>query len=274
METLQIQLYEIQTPFDAEIVIAEGVHRAGSVVLSEEKWQDETLCETVRLLQSQGVISSMIPLFSTPETIFKMLDYYKPDVVHFCEALTKGGRIIDAVNTYVAFQKRLKQLYPQIKIMRAVPIGQQGFGHYVPTLVLAQLFEPVSDIFLTDTYLIDHDDTHNEQNENEPNKNEPNKNEIDQPVSGFIGITGKICDWDVARQLIESTTLPVILAGGLDPYNVYESILKTIPFGVDSCTGTNGVNSENKSIRFKKDREKVRRFVKEAKRAESELSLN
>lgn len=37
---------------------------------------------------------------------------------------------------------------------------------------------------------------------------------MDQPpVSGFIGITGKICDWDPAAALVQTTDVLVILAG-------------------------------------------------------------
>ena len=61
----------------------------------------------------------------------------------------------------------------------------------------------------------------------------------DQPVEGFVGITGKTCDWIAARRLVESSRIPVILAGGLSPENVYEGILAIRPAGVDSCTLTN-----------------------------------
>lgn len=36
-----------------------------------------------------------------------------------------------------------------------------------------------------------------------------------QPVIGFIGITGKTCDWDPVAALVQTTDVPVILAGGI-----------------------------------------------------------
>jgi phosphoribosylanthranilate isomerase len=64
----------------------------------------------------------------------------------------------------------------------------------------------------------------------------------------------------------------VILAGGLSPDNVYEGAMATNPFGVDSCTGTNAEDETARAIRFKKDYEKVRVFVAEARRAAKDLS--
>ncbi|MGD9107434.1 MAG: hypothetical protein PVJ87_11410, partial [Desulfobacterales bacterium] len=117
---------------------------------------------------------------------------------------------------------------------------------------LARCFEPLSDYFLTDTLILEKSGSFFEH----------------QPVKGFVGITGRTCDWNVAAKLVLSSRIPVILAGGITPDNVFGGILRVRPAGVDSCTGTNAVDSEGDSIRFKKDFDKVKRFVDEVRRAE------
>ena len=93
----------------------------------------------------------------------------------------------------------------------------------------------------------------------------------DQPVNGFIGITGKTCNWTAARRLVDATPVPVILAGGLSPENVFEAIVQVRPAGVDSCTGTNATGPDGTPIRFKKELDRVKRFVAETLRAKSAL---
>ena len=91
------------------------------------------------------------------------------------------------------------------------------------------------------------------------------------PVEGFIGITGRTADWDRAKELVFNTDLPVLLAGGLSPENVYEALLKVFPAGADSCTQTNQLDESGKTVRLKKDVEKVKKFVSEVRRAQETL---
>jgi phosphoribosylanthranilate isomerase len=154
-------------------------------------------------------------------------------------------------------QKNIKKRFPEIKIMRSIPIPQHDVPIQGDILVLARMFEAVSDYFLTDTLIV-----------------KPSKSIFDlQPVKGFVGITGRTCNWDVAAQLIQSSHIPVILAGGITPDNVFDGIVQVMPAGVDSCTGTNALDPEGRSIRFKKDLEKVKHMVDEARRAEKAIEL-
>jgi len=58
------------------------------------------------------------------------------------------------------------------------------------------------------------------------------------------------------------------LAGGISPGNVSDGIMKVQPFGVDSCTQTNAADHAGNSIRFKKDKEKVKQLVEAVRDAE------
>jgi phosphoribosylanthranilate isomerase len=114
------------------------------------------------------------------------------------------------------------------------------------------LFSPFSDYFLIDTLRV-------------------NQSSLkDQPVAGFVGITGEVCDWTISARIVTESPLPVILAGGIGEDNVYDGIMTVRPAGVDSCTKTNAVDATGCPIRFKKDLQKVKRMVSEARKAASD----
>ena len=90
MKRIIIQIYEIQMPSEAESMLELGVDNIGSVLTSETDWKKSNIKETVTLVNSGTGKSSLIPLFSEPDAVFNVLDYYGPHIVHFCEALTHG----------------------------------------------------------------------------------------------------------------------------------------------------------------------------------------
>jgi phosphoribosylanthranilate isomerase len=69
-----------------------------------------------------------------------------------------------------------------------------------------------------------------------------------------IGGTGKTCDWNQARSLVECSDMPILLAGGLTSDNVAEAIQLVQPWGVDVSSGVEiepGI----------KDMDKVKAFI-------------
>jgi phosphoribosylanthranilate isomerase len=239
-----IQIYEIQEPHEAQKCMELGVDTIGSVLLSKDKWRISSLRDVFRSTKGTPTKNSLIPLFPNVDILYKALDYYQPDIVHFCETLTDiHGHKID-LDPFLKLQAEVKQKFPEIKIMRSIPIPQNSDLPDFPTLEIACSFEPVSDIFLTDTWL------------------------GEEPVEGYIGITGKTVDLQIAKDLVRQSNIPVMLAGGLSPENVYDAVQKTRPAGADSCTQTNWIDGNGKPIRFKKDFNKVKKFVEEMKRAE------
>jgi len=246
MTSMITQIYEIQTPAEAEAVIGLGVDHIGTVLVTPEKWKDAEIAATRRIVQELGARSSLIPLFSKPDLVYKVIDHYQPDIVHLCEHLTGDEHVANGCRALVDLQAGIRGRFSAVQIMRSIPIAPTGREHQVPTLELAGLFEPVSDLFLTDTLLV---------------ASEP------QPVTGFVGITGETCDWPMAAQLVRQSRIPVILAGGLSPENVYAGILAVGPAGVDSCTRTNAIAADGKPVRFQKELQRVARFVERARQA-------
>ncbi len=74
-----------------------------------------------------------------------------------------------------------------------------------------------------------------------------------------LGGTGRTHDWSLSRQIIESASCPVFLAGGLKPDNVGDAIREVGPYGVDLCTG---VRTDGRL-----DPEKLRTFVESVAKA-------
>ncbi len=246
-----VQIYEIQTPREAATMIKLGVDHVGSVITSKENWRLETIKAAVKETRKLGGKSSLIPLYCDAEAVFRTLDYYQPDIVHFCETIPDTDDDPVRVEQLFDLQEKTKDRFSQIRIMRSIPIHEAGKGDLENTLNIARLFEPVTDYFLTDTLLADHCKAQDDQ----------------QPVNGFVGITGITCDWDIASQLVKSSKIPVILAGGISPDNVYDGIRQVHPAGVDSCTLTNAVDPNGVPVRFTKNENLVRQFVQEAKKA-------
>ncbi len=253
MKKIITQIYEVQTPAEAKQIIELGVDHIGSVIVSEDNWKVPIVRETIENIKETTSKSTMIPLFQNPDLIFKTLDYYKPDIIHFCEDISGNNNF----EKLLFLQQSIKDKFPEIKIMRSIPIAQPARTETVNTIKQARIFEPVSDYFLTDTLLL---------------TAKSNVSTDQQPVNGFIGITGKTCDWDMARKLVKSSSIPVILAGGISPDNVFDGITYVRPSGVDSCTATNAKDENGGLIRFKKNFKKIKRFVKEVRSAEKEIN--
>jgi phosphoribosylanthranilate isomerase len=124
----------------------------------------------------------------------------------------------------------LKELAPGIYLIKSLIVKNDNLAQ-LEKLVMD--YSSWTDAFITDTY---------------------------DPQTGLTGATGKIHNWDISRQLCELSPLPVILAGGLNPANVHEAVLRVRPSGVDTHTGV-----EDRDGR--KNPELVRAFVKQARDA-------
>src|SRR6185295_874680 len=90
--------------------------------------------------------------------------------------------------------ERLRDLDPGLTIIKSLVVGRH------PASVLERLaveLAPLVDGFITDTYA---------------------------PETGASGATGLTHDWTVSRRLVQLSSKPVILDGGLTPANVRQAI--------------------------------------------------
>lgn len=87
---------------------------------------------------------------------------------------------------------------------------------------------------------------------------------LDAYVPGKLGGTGQTFDWALAAQATQLGR-PVFLAGGLTPENVSEAVRAVAPYGVDVSGGV-------EAFPGRKDPDKVRAFIKAAKRPGKSVS--
>jgi len=86
---------------------------------------------------------------------------------------------------------------------------------------------------------------------------------LDSRTKERLGGTGITHDWNISREIVEKCKKPVILAGGLNPDNVFDAVVKVRPFAVD-------VNSGVETDRIK-DLAKVIRFINRARQGELQI---
>lgn len=127
--------------------------------------------------------------------------------------------------TEISEIKKLRKSIPKLKIIKSVNVtGKESIEE-------AKKYEKYVDFIILDTY---------------------------DPETGKRGATGKIHDWNISREIVEKTRVPIILAGGLNPENIVEAIKKVNPWGVDVHSGVedkNGIKSP----------ERVKIFIERAK---------
>ena len=147
------KIYEIQTPEEAELCLELGVDHVGSVLLPEaaERQPASGTSSPDGRGRGQELLDSAV---SGPENrLFRAMDYYRPDLVQFCESLTdEQGKPVD-LTPIIEKQLGFKRKFTEISIIRTIPVPAKGNSPGFPTLELAAALEGTSDFFLTDTWL-------------------------------------------------------------------------------------------------------------------------
>lgn len=84
---------------------------------------------------------------------------------------------------------------------------------------------------------------------------------LDTFSPSFYGGTGLSFNWEIAAEAVKRHQR-IVLAGGLTPDNVAEAISQVRPYGVDVSSGVEAAPG-------KKDRDKLRAFLQNAKEVQS-----
>lgn len=259
MKKILVQIYEVQEPRESGPLIELGVDHIGGVILSREEWKQPLLRESIELINHSPSKSTLIPLLKETEEILRVLEYYRPGLVHFCDEipLRDADGTEKACERIARLHERVRREFPAVGIIRSIPIPEAHLPDVRAAeravLRLASLIEDSCDFFMTDTLV----------GWTAGNSSGP------QPVEGFVGITGKACHWGIASALCRRVRIPVILAGGISPDIVREAVRTVRPAGVDSCTLTNATDYMGRPIRFRKDHAKVRSLLDEVRLLET-----
>ena len=124
--------------------------------------------------------------------------------------------------------RQLKRMFPTLAIMRSVPVIDET------SIKLAHGCAEIADMLLLDSF---------------------------DPADRQIGALGVTHSWGLDRRIVQSVSIPVIIAGGLGPDNVADAIRASRPAGVDSKTQTDKTDGSHT-----KDISKVRAFIEATRR--------
>jgi phosphoribosylanthranilate isomerase len=105
-----------------------------------------------------------------------------------------------------AESEKLTALIPDIKRVQVIHVEGPEALELIPE------YQPYIDVFLLDS--------------GRPSKATPQ-----------FGGTGRTHDWQVSREFVIQSQLPVFLAGGLIPENISSAVAAVQPYGIDVCSG-------------------------------------
>jgi phosphoribosylanthranilate isomerase len=214
-----VQIYEVRTPEEAGALARLGVDHigvlVGNSVFPRELTADRASAVFAALpARAQRVALS---LSADPAEIARVVEQTRPHIIHI-------GAAVELFS--VGDTQALKAAFPDVRIMRAIPIIDEA------SIECANDYRGIADFLLLDSH---------------------------EPGDRQIGGLGRTHDWSISRRIVDQVGVPVILAGGLDADNVVAAIAAVRPAGVDSKTKTDRADGDGKDL------DKVRRFVTAAK---------
>ena len=206
---------------DAEMAAREGADFFGVVVEVDFSPRSLTI-EAAKPLFSSPPIPAVALVYNMASTrVESLIQQLNPFAVQFLSL---------AETSFVTY---LKKTYPKVEIWQSLHLPQAGeavdlkaFQKTVQTSVAAGV-----DALLFDTAAL-------------------SKGEMK------FGGTGVTSDWEVVKELMDSIrdSVPIWLAGGINPDNVGEAIDRINPYGIDLCSGV-------EATRGKKDAAKLRSLM-------------
>ena len=152
--------------------------------------------------QQAGLIAQSLPenimsFYLTSQTSFETIsEEYE---------LVRSTHIQLTDHTESSDRARLKQNYPKVKLVQVVHVIDED------SIQQAIDYQENSDYVLLDS-------------------GAPN-NSIKE-----LGGTGRTHNWDISKQIVAQSTLPVFLAGGINAGNVRDAIAHVNPYGIDLCS--------------------------------------
>lgn len=217
---MKVQIYTLQSVEEALEVVSVGVDNIG-ITPASIGLPGEISYETAKDIceKVEDATKVALSVSSNIDEIVEMVQFVDPDVLHLCGE--PGELNTNGVKSLI---ERLQKYNKELPIMQAISVDDMS------ALDFAKEYEHISDYFILDTSTA--------------------------AVQG-VGASGNVHDWNVSKAIVESVSIPVILAGGLSSENVQEAISTVHPWGVDSLTHTNKFLNDGSFI---KDIEKVREF--------------
>lgn len=215
-----VQIYEVTTPEEAHALNVMGVDHIG-VLVGDDAFPREQSVESAREILAQIRSRSKACVLSLSDDV----ELIARITVTLLPDILHLGAAPEHLSP--AQLRTLKAEFPRVSLMRSIPVINES------SVALARSYEGIADFLLLDSY---------------------------KPGDRQIGALGVTHSWELDRRIVESISTPVIIAGGLGPYNVRAAIRAVRPAGVDSKTKTDKSDGSHT-----KDLQKVSAFVAEAR---------
>ena len=214
-----VQIFEVQTPEEAAALARLGVDHIGVLV------GDGSFPRELSVARAKAIFAAVpankkrvaLSLSANLDEVARVVAGTRPDILQVQATIEDFS---------VAMTRALKTRFPEIPIMRAVPVIDET------SIETAASYRGVADFLLLDSY-----DLQRRQ----------------------FGALGRTHDWSLSRRIVDEVGIPVILAGGLGPENVAAAIAAVRPAGVDSKSKTDRPGASGK------DFARVEAFVAAAK---------
>ncbi|MBR3355363.1 MAG: phosphoribosylanthranilate isomerase [Oscillospiraceae bacterium] len=216
---MHIQIYSIMTVDEALAVAEAGADRIG-ILVTDASNPNHFPCE----ISEEAAVPIFSALKGVATSVLISVALNEEAVLRQVELLEPDVlHLCAGVKGSPEFKRTLNRRCPGVELMEAV--GVQDESAFDEAVRISQY---------ADTIILD---------------------SVDPNIAG-IGATGATHDWVLDREIIDSVSVPVIMAGGLGPDNVGD-VLKFSPWGVDSLTKTSIVKN---GVIIGKDINKVRQF--------------
>ena len=202
-----VQIFEVQTPEEAAALAGLGVDHIGVLVGDGAFPRELSIARTSAIFTAvpAGKKRVALSLSANLEEVIRVVAETRPDIV----------QVQAEIDFSVAMTRVLKMRYPQIPIMRAIPVIDET------SIAIAASYKGVADFLLLDSY---------------------------DPGTRQFGALGRVHDWSLSRRIVDEIGIPVILAGGLGSENVAAAIAAVHPAGVDSKTKTDRPDGGSKDL--------------------------
>ena len=215
-----IQVAGVVDQRDADLISGAGVEFIGFPLRLRDGREDLDESAARRIIRSLPPTTAAVAITYVHEAV---------DALDLCNSI--GARWVQLHGDIPLDElARLRSLAPWIRIIKSLIVRGDAASGLRNEMTRCT---PYVDAFITDTY---------------------------DPRTGRTGATGLTHDWRVSRSIVAASSLPVILAGGLDPDNVRAAIREVRPAAVDVHTGIEGSDG-------RKDPERLRAFVDAAREA-------
>jgi len=214
-----VQIYEVQTPEEALALARLGVDHIGVLVGDGVFPRELSVARTNAIFAAApaGKKRVALSLSADLDEVAQVVGETRPDIIQVQAAIDDFS---------VAMTRALKTRFPQILIMRAIPVIDET------SIEIAASYQGVADFLLLDSW---------------------------DPGTSQFGALGRTHDWSLSRRIVENVCIRPFSRAGSAPRMSPRRSRGSGPAGVDSKTHTDRADGTGKDLA------RVQAFVAAAK---------